>query len=124
MSADVAAAQLRFGRLRAQWLTPDGAAAAPVEIVRHLIGIQSQIPSAAVLAVRVRTVHVSAEDVHRDVAPGGPLRVPLGPAETLRVERCTLRPTRTWTGCWPFWRRLCCARAGADMPSWGSTLRR
>ncbi len=73
MSADVAAAQLRFGRLRAQWLTPDGAAAAPVEIVRHLIGIQSQIPSAAVLAVRVRTVHVSAEDVHRDVAPGGPL---------------------------------------------------
>ncbi|HEY9375700.1 MAG TPA: crosslink repair DNA glycosylase YcaQ family protein, partial [Jiangellaceae bacterium] len=73
MSADVAAAQLRFVRLRAQWLTSDDAAATPVEIVRHLTGIQAQIPSAAVLAVRVRTVHVRAEDVNRDVAPGGPL---------------------------------------------------
>ena len=66
-------AGLRAGRLWAQRLTPDQAAAAPVEIVSHLIGVQAQIPSAAALAIRVRTVGVRAADVHRAAAPSGPL---------------------------------------------------
>ena len=60
-------------RLRAQRLAPRDAAAAPVEIVRHLIGLQAQLPSAAGLAVRVRTSGLHAGDVQRDAAPGGPL---------------------------------------------------
>ena len=66
-------AGLRAGRLWAQRLTPDQAAAAPVEIVSHLIGVQAQIPSAAALAIRVRTVGVRAADVQRAAAPSGPL---------------------------------------------------
>jgi hypothetical protein len=66
-------AQLRLGRLRAQRLIPDDALATPVEAVRHLIGVQAQIPSAAALAVRLRTADASATDVARGSAPGGPL---------------------------------------------------
>jgi hypothetical protein len=64
---------LRLERLRAQRLAPSDAAAAPVEIVRHMIGLQAQVPSAAALAVRVRTSGLRAGDVQRDAAPGGPL---------------------------------------------------
>jgi hypothetical protein len=71
MSADTAAARLRLGRLRAQRLTPADAAASTVDAVRHLIGVQAQIPSAAALALRVRTADARAEDVARDTAPGG-----------------------------------------------------
>ena len=73
MKADAVAARLRSDRLWAQRLTPDTAAATPVEAVRQLISIQAQIPSAAALAIRARTAGIRATDVDRDVAPGGPL---------------------------------------------------
>jgi hypothetical protein len=38
-----------------------------------MIGLQAQVPSAAALAVRVRTSGLHAGDVQRDAAPGGPL---------------------------------------------------
>jgi DNA glycosylase AlkZ-like len=72
MSANTAA-QLRLSRLRAQRLTLANAARSPVEAVRHLIGVQAQIPSAASFAVRVRTADARAVDVNRGIAPCGPL---------------------------------------------------
>jgi hypothetical protein len=73
MSTEAVAARLRSDRLRAQRLTPDVAAATPVDAVRHLIGIQAQLPSAATLAIRARTAGSRAAQVEHDAAPGGPL---------------------------------------------------
>jgi len=64
-------AEVRRSRLRAQWLTPGSGGPSPLEVVRHLIALQAQIPSAAALAVRPRTLGVRAADVARDTAVGG-----------------------------------------------------
>jgi hypothetical protein len=64
---------LRLDRLQAQRLIPGRAAATPVEIVSNLIGVQAQIPSAAALVIRVRTIGIRAADVLRAAAPSGPL---------------------------------------------------
>jgi hypothetical protein len=57
-------------RLRSQWIAPATAGPSAVPAVRHLIGVQAQIPSAAALAVRARTTAVRAADVQRDLLPG------------------------------------------------------
>jgi hypothetical protein len=44
-----------------------------VDVVRHLIGLQAQIPSATALAVRARTVGLAEPDVDRAMVPTGPL---------------------------------------------------
>lgn len=53
----------RLSRAAAQWLTDPRAAASPHEVVRHLIAIQAQLPSAAALAIRARSSRTSAVDV-------------------------------------------------------------
>jgi hypothetical protein len=58
-------------RLRSQWIAPATTGRSAVQVVRHLIGVQAQIPSAAALAVRARTTAVRAADVQRDSLPGG-----------------------------------------------------
>jgi hypothetical protein len=73
VSADPSGARLRACRLRAHRLVPVCAASSPAEAVRHMIGIQAQIPSAAALAVRARTADARAADVASDTALGGPL---------------------------------------------------
>jgi DNA glycosylase AlkZ-like len=73
MSGDPSGARLRAFRLRAHRLVPGLAASSPAQAVRHMIGVQAQIPSAAALAVRVRTADARAADVASDTSPGGPL---------------------------------------------------
>ena len=90
---------VRLERPRAQRLAPRDAAAAPVEIVRHLIGLQAQLPSAAGLAVRVRTSGLHAGDVQRDAAPGGPC------PNLADAELFTRRRGRP--GCWASLPRTC-----------------
>ncbi|HEX6578330.1 MAG TPA: winged helix DNA-binding domain-containing protein [Jiangellaceae bacterium] len=49
------------------------ASAAVADVVRHLIGLQAQIPSATSLAVRVRTVGLTEADAERAMVPAGTL---------------------------------------------------
>jgi hypothetical protein len=72
MSA-VPAASLRWARLHAQRLAPSRALATPADAVKHLIAIQAQVPSAAALAIRVRTADTCATDLDRDSDPAGAL---------------------------------------------------
>jgi hypothetical protein len=60
--------------MRAQWLTPGTAAASPVDVVRHLVGLQAQIPSAVALAIRARTSGAGIGDVDRERANGSIVR--------------------------------------------------
>jgi hypothetical protein len=53
----------RTARAAAQLLSPPREPARPVEVVRHLIGVQAQLPSAAALAVRARSGGSMAVDV-------------------------------------------------------------
>lgn len=53
----------RLARAAAQWLTSPRAAALPRQVVRHLIAVQAQLPSAAALAIRARSSENSAADV-------------------------------------------------------------
>ncbi len=62
--------EVRRGRLHAQWLAPGDEARSPAEVVRHLVGIQAQILSAASLAVRARTAGATAADVGSERAEG------------------------------------------------------
>jgi hypothetical protein len=61
-------------RMRAQWLTRGTAAASPVDVVRHLVGLQAQIPSAVALVIRVRTSGVGIGDVDRERDDGSIVR--------------------------------------------------
>lgn len=54
---------IRIARASAQWLTDPRGRARPVEVVRHLVAVQAQLPSAAALAIRARTGAASAVDV-------------------------------------------------------------
>lgn len=54
---------IRASRAAAQWLTAPRQPAQPPEVVRHLVAIQAQLPSAAALVVRVRSSGTSAVDV-------------------------------------------------------------
>jgi Winged helix DNA-binding domain len=65
--------RIRQDRLRSQLLTSGRAARTALDAVRHLVGIQAQIRSAAALAVRARTTGVHNSEVDRAVEPGGPL---------------------------------------------------
>jgi hypothetical protein len=53
----------RSARAAAQWLTAPREPVRPREVVRHLVAIQAQLPSAAALAVRARASGTSAVDV-------------------------------------------------------------
>lgn len=64
---------VRRARWQAQLLARPDASATVVDVVRHLIGLQAQIPSAAALAVRARTVGLTASDIDRAMVPTGPL---------------------------------------------------
>src|ERR687897_3919316 len=52
-------------RMRAQRLMPGTAAASPVDVVRHLVGLHAQIPSAVALVIRARTSGACIGDVDR-----------------------------------------------------------
>lgn len=54
---------IRIARAAAQWLTEPRGRERPVDVVRHLVAIQAQLPSAAAMAVRPRTGAASAVDV-------------------------------------------------------------
>ncbi|HEX6235315.1 MAG TPA: winged helix DNA-binding domain-containing protein [Jiangellaceae bacterium] len=72
---DVAAVDAtRTARAAAQLLAPPREPARPVDIVRHLIGIQAQLPSAAALAIRARTTGITAADVAAAQAAGDLVR--------------------------------------------------
>lgn len=58
----------RRARLRAQGLTSPGSS--PVDIVRRLVGLQSQMPSATALMVRARSADLDIQDVERQHAEG------------------------------------------------------
>ncbi len=64
---------VRRARWQAQLLARPHASATVVDVVRHLIGLQAQIPSATALAVRARTVGLTESDVDRAMVPTGPL---------------------------------------------------
>jgi hypothetical protein len=64
---------VRRARWQAQLLARPDASATVVDVVRHLIGLQAQIPSATALAVRARTVGLTESDVDRAMVPTGPL---------------------------------------------------
>jgi hypothetical protein len=64
---------VRTERMHAQLLVPGSQAASPVDVVRHLVGLQAQIASATALAIRVRTNGASSDDVERERATGGRL---------------------------------------------------
>jgi Winged helix DNA-binding domain len=53
----------RTARAAAQWLATPRRTARPLDVVRHVIAVQAQLPSAAALAVRARSGGVSAVDV-------------------------------------------------------------
>lgn len=53
----------RSARAAAQWLTSPRGSERPREVVRHLVAIQAQLPSAAALAIRARAGGTSAVDV-------------------------------------------------------------
>lgn len=59
--------QVRFLRLRAQWLTPQppGGATSVARVVKEMCGIQAQEAPAAALAVRARSTGLAAADVER-----------------------------------------------------------
>ena len=59
--------QVRFLRLRAQWLTPQppGGATSVGRVVKEMCGIQAQEAPAAALAVRARSTGLAAADVER-----------------------------------------------------------
>jgi hypothetical protein len=65
-----AADATRAARAAAQLLTPPREAARPVDVVRHLIGVQAQLPSAAALAIRARASGTTASDVAAAQAGG------------------------------------------------------
>jgi len=60
--------------MRAQWLTPGTEAASPVDVVRHLVGLQAQIPSAVALVTRARTSGAGIGDVDRERDDGSVVR--------------------------------------------------
>lgn len=64
---------VRRARWQAQLLARPDASAAVADVVRHLIGLQAQIPSATSLAVRVRTVGLTEADAELAMVPAGPL---------------------------------------------------
>ena len=64
---------VRRARWQAQLLARPHASASVADVVRHLIGLQAQIPSATSLAVRVRTVGLTEVDAERAMIPVGPL---------------------------------------------------
>ena len=59
--------QLRFLRLRAQWLTPQqpGEVMDVAQVVKEVCGIQAQDASAATLAVRPRSAELFVADVEQ-----------------------------------------------------------
>ena len=61
-------------RMWAQRLTPGSAAASPVDVVRHLVGLQAQIPSAVALVIRARTSGAGIGDVDRERDNGSIVR--------------------------------------------------
>lgn len=60
----------RTARAAAQMLAPPRESLRPVDVVRHLIGIQAQLPSAAALAIRARASGTTAVDVAAAQAAG------------------------------------------------------
>lgn len=64
----------RTARAAAQMLAPPREPARPVDIVRHLIGVQAQLPSAAALAIRARASGTTAADVAAAQASGELIR--------------------------------------------------
>lgn len=64
---------VRRARWQAQLLARPDASVTVADVVRHLIGLQAQIPSATALAVRARTVGHTAAEVERAMVPAGPL---------------------------------------------------
>jgi hypothetical protein len=60
--------------MRAQWLTTGTAAASPVDVVRHLVGLQAQIPPAVALSIRARTSGAGIGDVDRERDNGSIVR--------------------------------------------------
>ena len=64
---------VRRARWQAQLLARPNASATVADVVRHLIGLQAQIPSATALAVRVRTVGLTESGLERAMVPAGPL---------------------------------------------------
>ncbi len=62
MTDNAAVDATRAARATAQMLAPPREAARPVDVVRHLIGVQAQLPSAA-LAIRARASGTTASDV-------------------------------------------------------------
>ncbi len=70
MTDTSAADATRIARAAAQLLTPPREAIRPVDVVRHMIGVQAQLPSAAALAIRARASSSMAADVAAAQAGG------------------------------------------------------
>lgn len=65
---------VRARRLTTQHLAPGSGFSTPADAVRHLVAVQAQLPSAAALAVRVRTRGTTADAVHASIGAGDLVR--------------------------------------------------
>ena len=74
MTDSAAVDATRAARATAQLLAPPREPARPVDVVRHLIGVQTQLPSAAALAIRARAGGTTAADVGAAQAAGELIR--------------------------------------------------
>lgn len=74
MSVAAADEATRTARAAAQWLAAPRGTARPLEVVRHVVAIQAQLPSAAALAIRARSGGISAIDVATAYGAGDVVR--------------------------------------------------